>query len=143
MSIVHSRGHRFAWSHAQGTFTDAEFTTYCATVRAFLDELREPGVVLSAAFDCPPPGARQRRELAAAIDHPNAGLVAAHGVANDSAALRGVLTAIRWILPGAYPEKTFATVGEAFAWMGTFVPPAVIAEMRRDYDAKTEGRRAR
>lgn len=143
MPIVVSRGERFAWSHAHGDFSDADFSAYCAALSSFLGDLRESGVVLSVTFDCPPPTARQRRELAAVIDHPRIHLVAAHAVVNDSAPLRGVLTAIRWILPKEYPEKTFASVDEAFAWMNMQLPKPVLDAMRRDYDARTVGLRTR
>lgn len=67
-----------------------------------------------------PPGADVRRAIAdyqRSRSEPLSRHVAGFAIVAQSAVEYGVLTAIRWLVRPAYPERTFRLLGDAEAWV--------------------------
>lgn len=99
-------------------FTDADWTELIETACAFLDRGQPYGWINDARTPYIP-NARQRTELAnhqkeRATDYRR--WVRAAAVVSQSTLVRGVITAMNWVVPTPFPHQTFATIAEAERW---------------------------
>lgn len=98
---------------------DRDIEDFVAQANAYLAR-RERFAVVHDATDVVRPSAIMRSKLATHIhDHREEMVryIAASGVVTPSPLVRGAVTAIHWISPAPFPQRTFATVEEATPWV--------------------------
>jgi hypothetical protein len=124
------------WSHHDDKVSDEEWARYVDTTRAALEPLRGSGKrlsILTLAQRVEPPNAKQRRALADVIQSDLAQHVVRHAFLSDSVMLRGVLTALDWLVTKPYAERTFSDPMLALDWLHeaqAFDRQAVIGAIR-------------
>src|SRR5262249_24102641 len=102
-----------------GTVSADDVRGVIATVRAVTGRKKPFGIVVDT-LNAEPLGAVQRKLLADAF-RDDADLHRAYlkacGMIFGSVIMRGVMTAISWISPPAFPTEVFATVDQAEEWV--------------------------
>lgn len=128
MSTVRLEDHRWPlltvhWPRGELTAEDVD--TFIRRADEYLDR-REPFVVVHNASFSVRPSATIRAKLAAHIERQGDAMsryIKAAGVVTASALVRGAVTAINWISPAPFPQRTFANLESAEQW--------VLAELER------------
>lgn len=104
-------------------FSDGISTSdWAAHIQQCETEVTFPRVRLTIAVNCPPPTASQRKALAQFFKENPVRLteLRASAFVVDSAVGRAALTAMGWLVPKPFPEKSFDDPREALRWLETF-----------------------
>lgn len=121
MPIWLGRTGNLQWSVHHAAVAMNDWERYVDAVRQFLDDLHAEdkyGAVITFAWQSPAPDAHRRKLLAAAIQGgEHAKRNRAHAFVTDSLMLRGVLTALDWLVAKPYEEKIFSAPTEAVEWI--------------------------
>ena len=112
------------WPHVRVRVNDVEVTDadLLASVTSLgaIAKRGERYTLLIDARGARPLGARQRQILAEASRATEAEATrncAASAIIVSNAIMRGVMTALHWLKPTGYPERSFTDIGEAEAWV--------------------------
>jgi len=133
--------------HVGGALSEADMQEMVACIGGLSEGLKARkeafATVVVVVETAHPPNATQRRRIAEASRKVERGYEA---VVTPSVLARGVMTAIRWLIPRGkdYRQETFATFEEARAWLvaRTGYPAALLDTMHEE--ARSEvGRRLR
>jgi len=126
------------WSVHTGSVTDEDWSAYVGRIGDAPEEYRAGACILTVVVRGQRPSAVQRRQLADVIETVPEGLFA-HAFVTDSAAIRGVLTALQWLIRKPYVEKSFVRVPPALHWAKETVrgldPDAVVAALTAEVPA--------
>jgi hypothetical protein len=107
-----------AYSVVVGPFSEQEYRLYLDHLGAVVNNLHPGVVVLDCLFQIPRPTPLQRQAIGEVVNQARTPeLVAGHAVVTSSAAGRGALTAINWVVRKPFPEKVFGKPGDALAWL--------------------------
>jgi len=110
------------WAVVIGKVTDADVERFVEHVRS-IGEGGPGTVVLEVAHRITMPTPLQRQRITDAVRAlPNKHFIGGHAVATNSAAARGVLTAVNWFVERSFPEKVFADPTSAAAWLAECNP---------------------
>ena len=85
--------------------------------------------MLTVTFEAIPPNASERKLLADMLRSGDADRVSAHAMVTDSALVRGVMTALDWVVKKPFKESAFADAREAVRWLATFTPELHVTEV--------------
>ena len=130
------------WAFVRGPATDPMVDLFVAHIRGV--KPRSDAVLIDIAHDITLPNAVQRTRIAQAVkesisSHGQA--IAGHAVVTNSLAARATLTAINWLVTPEFPERVFADVPSALAWLKTLSPrmdvaltEAAVRSAVKDYD---------
>lgn len=129
------------WSVTIGKVGDAEVDAFVDNVHAIADATTPGYVVLDIVHGISMPTPLQRQRVAEAVTAATkkTRVLTAHALATNSAAARGVLTAVNWFVRRSFEEKVFAAPRDALSWLATVSdkvdPEAVVAEIQREVPA--------
>lgn len=112
------------WSVIRGTPTTADLAGFVAHIGRLTARKGERVVVLDLAHDITLPTSIQRKIITDAVEAlPDKQLVVAHALVTNSAAARGVLTAINWFVKNRpFDERVFSRPGDALSWLAEELP---------------------
>ena len=125
------------WSVTIGKVGDAEIDGFVGNVHAIAEATLPGYVVLDIVhgISMPTPLQRQRVAEAVASATKKTRFLTAHALATNSAAARGVLTAVNWFIQRSFDEKVFGAPRDAVGWLATFSdkvdPEAVLSDISR------------
>ena len=132
----------FLFSPGGRTSADEDLAAYVDCIRTLKAKIevwqsgpdRLPAAILVIDPGAPLPNARWRKEIAEVSNDLRPPLL--FGIVNDSAIVRGTVTAINWVKPLPFETDVFATFEKATAWIesrrGVKLPllAALLAEAR-------------
>lgn len=125
------------WSVTTGKVGDAEIDAFVENVHAIAEATMPGYVVLDIVHGISMPTPLQRKRVAEAVASATAKtrFLTAHALATNSAAARGVLTAVNWFIKRSFDEKVFGAPRDALGWLATFSEKidteAVLADILR------------
>lgn len=125
------------WSVTTGKVGDVEIEAFVENVHAIAEATMPGYVVLDIVhgISMPTPLQRQRVAEAVAAATTKTRFLTAHALATNSAAARGVLTAVNWFIQRTFDEKVFGAPRDALGWLATFSEridiDAVLADITR------------
>ncbi len=109
------------WSVTIGKVGDAEIDGFVENIHAIAEATTPGYVVLDIVHGISMPTPLQRKRVAEAVASATkkTRFLTAHALATNSAAARGVLTAVNWFIQRSFDEKVFSAPSEALSWLAT------------------------
>lgn len=129
MTIWTGRVGSCTWTYGHGKINPGEWDTFIAGLRRSLTTEPRPITMLTVTHEAVPPNAAERKLLADLLRSGAADRVLAHALVTDSALVRGVLTALDWLVKKPFKETAFADPREAVRWLAGFAPDLHVTEV--------------
>lgn len=128
---------RVGWSYFGVKLTQDDWDRYVAHHLALANSGATRLSLMTIARAPNPPNAHMRRQISELIEEQSHILdrVNANAMVLDSALARGALTAINWISPKPFHEKTFKHFADAAVWLAAVDPMADVAALRQAIEA--------
>jgi hypothetical protein len=129
MTIWIGRVGSCTWTYGHGKINAGEWDKFIVGLRGSLTTAPQPTTMLTVTHDAVPPNAAERKLLADLLRSGAADRIVAHALVTDSALIRGVMTALDWLVKKPFKESAFADPREAVRWLATFTPDLHVTEV--------------
>jgi hypothetical protein len=129
MAIWTGRVGSCTWTYGHGNLNPGEWDTFIVGLRRSLTTAPQPTTMLTVTHEAVPPNAAERALLAELLRSGAADKIRAHAMVTDSALVRGVMTALDWLVKKPFKESAFADPREAVRWLATFTTDLHVTEI--------------
>lgn len=123
MASWSGRHNGFHWCYQYDKYEDDDRIVYMNSIKNALQEAPyTPTGLCTISYKLTPPSPKQRREIADFLAKPEnihgSNCLRAHAALTDSVIIRGIVTAMTWIVEPCYPNKSFGDYKKAISWIG-------------------------
>ena len=129
MAIFTGRVANCLWTYGHGKLSTAEWEAFVSGQRRVLRSAPRPTTMLTVTHEAVPPNANERKLLAEMLRSGDADSILGHAMVTDSALVRGVLTALDWVVKKPFKESVFGDAREAIRWLATITPELRVTEV--------------